>query len=164
MSESKTDIHISSSVASNYTNSGFTTIRDGFDPKTPLVGTETHEFTFVQDPWSVVSTSGTPVVMLSKIILSVSKVFNPNNTTNSFVVLNWTPEYFYMPKNIGQPNITLTLKDRNSGVLGAYSLEALERVCGKWPTHSRKHVIDVLIFDLISAAAFTLGKSSWEPC
>lgn len=160
---SNNSLHDLSGTTANYTNAGFSRIRDGFD-NNPNVGTETHEFTFQQDPWLIISTNGISLVKLSSIIISISKVFNPNNTTDSFFVLSWTPENFYSPVEKLSPLITITFKDSNSGTVLSEDLSGLGKLCGVSPVQSKKRTVDPLIFDRISSGVFTLGSSAWSPC
>lgn len=154
---------LSSAQVSNYTKKEFTTIREGFNPN-PNIGTETHEFLFENEPWNIISTNNAALMEIKTLKFTVSKVFNPNNTTSSFFIISWIPTYFYKPRTSSTPDITITIKDTNSGILFTKNLGALGRMCGAQQTQSKREIVDPNLFDRISSCVFVLGTSIWDPC
>jgi len=148
----------------NRTKKGFTEIREGFAPSNPNVGTITHEFDFATDPWQIISTDGNILITLSSIKLSVSKVFNPNNTTDSFYVLSWNPNYNYYSDYAPAPNVLLHLLDANGATLNESSLGGLGIICGISTRQSKRGIINPMYFDRISIGVFSLGPSRWYKC
>lgn len=158
------DVELFSVEQVNATNPGFIEIREGFAPTNPNVGTITHEFTFRLDPWVISARSGVQLATLQAIKLSLSKVFNPNNTTDSFFVLTWLPAYNYRTISSKTPAIGVMLLDVNGGALVDEDLGRLDAICG-WvtPQSKRSNCISVY-FDRIQTCVFSVGPANWDPC
>ncbi|MGO4513499.1 hypothetical protein AB4Z51_41675 [Bradyrhizobium sp. 2TAF36] len=148
----------------NRTTPGYVETRSGFTPTNPNVGTVTHEFQFAVDPWQITSTSAAVLCELSTLRLSLSKVFNPNNTTDSFYVISWNPNYHYYSPYSDDPAVIIDLLDQNGARLDNGNLGGLGASCGVNTTQSKQRIVDSIYFDRVAMAVFSLGPATWHPC
>lgn len=148
----------------NGTKKNFIETKEGFSTTNPNVGTITHEFTFVTDPWQISSTDGKILFTLSDLRLSVSKVFNPNNTTDSFYVLSWNPNYSYRSNYSDYPTVLVNLLDINGASFGESNLGELGAACEFTSRQSKRSIVNSVYFDRITSAVFSLGPATWVKC
>jgi len=143
---------------------GYTQTTQGFSAANPNVGTITNTFTFTVDPWQIMATSGAKLCNLSTITLSLSKVFNPNNTTDCFYVLSWNPNYFYRVEDAYSTPVTVGLLDLNGATLDVGNLGSLNAQCGVIGTQTLQRIVNPIYFDRVERCVFTIGPGTWYPC
>lgn len=143
---------------------GFTQTTQGFSAANPNVGTITNTFKFTVDPWQIPATSGANLCDLSNITLSLSKVFNPNNTTDSFYVLSWDPNYFYRTGDPYSAPVTVGLLDVNGATLDVGNLGGLNAQCGLLGTQTLQRIVNPIYFDRVARCVFTIGPGTWYAC
>jgi hypothetical protein len=159
---SKASLRPFNAPQSNITTPGFTEVRSGFSNTTPNVGTITHIFKFQRDPWRIPATSGALLCVFSGITLSIAKVFNPDNTTQSYAALSWTPAYSY--QTLFPLQVTAGLYDSNNAELLAANMGSLNGTCHFSGVQSLTQPIDPLYFDNIASGGFLLPPGNWAPC
>jgi hypothetical protein len=144
---------------------GYTETTEGFSAANPNVGTITHGFTFTSDPWRIAATSGVDLCVLSTINLSLSKVFNPDNTTDCFYVLSWNPTNYYRADDIySAPAVTIGLLDGNGAILDAAAIGWLNAHCGITSTQSLQRIVNAIYFDRVQRCVFSVSAATWYPC
>jgi hypothetical protein len=153
-----------SKPGTNRTKLGFTEKKEGFSAGLPNVGTITHEFSFITDPWQIVSVEGPILFELSQIKLTISKVFNINNSTDSYYTISWNPNYFHRSRYTDEPLVSVPLFDSDGALLDGGNLGNLGAICGWTDRQSKKKIINPLYFDRIQGAAFVIGASTWYKC
>lgn len=155
-----------SAIEKNPTSGPFTETREGFQEPLPHVGTIFHKFRFQNDPWGIDASTGERLCTITNIGLTVAKVFNPNNTTESYASLRWDTEYFYS-STFGFPTINLPLLSDDNALLLALKLKNLRTECtdpGEVIEQSTTQNFNAVFFDGIASAVFAIGGAQWRKC
>lgn len=152
-------------VAGVNSSTGYTSSSSGTIVGNPNVGTYTKTFSFIHDPWAITDGGPTTFQTLSAIVLSISKVLDPNNPTVANLVLsyqsnaafeavgpipNWNPPISIELSSVNQPLVQINL--------------------GKLPTNcgivqvSLPMQFNPVNFDNAVGAQIQLGVGSWTHC
>lgn len=145
------------------TNPVFKEIREGFDSTNPLVGTITHEFTFKTDPWELKLTTGLICGVLDNIRFSLSKVFNQNNTTETFFVLSMGAKFDYWGVR-NPPFLKVKLFDVNGAELFVSDFGDLGAKCGPKYVMTKRDNVDSKYFDRVKSAVVWVSGGGWKHC
>jgi hypothetical protein len=161
-----------SDIQSNSSKSYQVTDNTKVDPQTHVViGTIIRDFIFKQEPWWIVARDGRRLCQMSNIIFTLSKVFNPNNTTDSFAVISWDPNYLYRiqyPDDQLSPAVTLRLADKNGAILVNTKIGTLNTPCTikdrqTLPTPNAL-TVKVDYFESIEQAEVEIAGGTWVAC
>jgi len=162
--EEKALIESFSALVANATNAGYTETKIGFEPPLDHVGTINRRFSFKSDPWNVVSAGGVILCRFTNIVLNAAKVFNPNNTTASYLTISWNAEYFYR-EDYDLPQVNLKLMADDGATLSSLFLGYLPVKCGSNPElQSLQKDFEATYFDRIVASVYTIAPSMWKRC
>ncbi len=161
----KIELRPLSSITGNNTSPGYNETISGFQPPLEHVGSITREFRFTVDPWPITSTDGQVLCTLTNLILNVVKVFNPNNTTESYLTLSWSTNYVYHTIHSNPAEIEIKLVASDGAALVILNTDNLAAVCGSDPVfQSVREDFSATYFDNITAGVMIIGAAKWRKC